>query len=75
MFNKLLVLSTISLLVLFLACTSLNDKVEDVKLIGKGEWSIVKSPLTDKCYETFDSFGLMGMAEVDCIFLSLDQLK
>ncbi len=77
MFNKLIILGAIGLLVLVLACgpPTSQDKLDDSTLIERGNWSIVKSPLTGKCYETFDAYRLMGMAEVDCDIPTLDQLK
>ena len=76
MVNKLIILGTMSLLVLVLACGFKSDfKLKDISLIDRGDWSIVKSPLTGKCYETFDTYTLMGMAEVDCDISTLDKLK
>ena len=73
---KLVILGAMSLLVLVLACQiTSNEKVDDATLIERENWSIVKSPLTGKCYETFDTFRLMGMAEVDCDIPTSRQLK
>ncbi len=76
MFNRLIILSAIGLLTLLLACGFKSDfELKDISLINRGDWSIVKSPLTGKCYETFDTYTLMGMAEVDCDIPTPFQLK
>ncbi len=77
MVNKLIILGAMSLLVLVLACgpPTSQDKLDYSTFIERGNWSIVKSPLTGKCYETFDAYRLMGMAEVDCNIPTPFQLK
>ncbi len=74
MLNKLIILGAVSLLVLSIGCrvSEANKRIDNATLIERDNWSIIKSPLTGKCYETFDAFRLMGMAEVDCDIPTLE---
>ncbi len=60
------------LFILAIACAPSTNPVTDTlkqdATAGRGEetWFIVESPLTEKCYEVYIAFRVLGMSEVDC---------
>lgn len=68
--KKLFMLGIVSLAFLSGACTKANGSPED----HSPKWNFVRSPLSNKCYETIawaqgsgtNAVGFAGMGEVPC---------
>lgn len=68
MIRGIVVAVLLLLIAIVVACAPVTQKTKNLG------WTIVQSPLTEKCYELASGInnaaGYMGMAEVDCNLLT-----